>query len=146
MQAERVRICSKNMLKRNLVWSKFVPLQEDASVHDILGAFAKFLLDGTSAPNAVLQQCFDVLMQSQDECMFVFMRRGFETAAGILHSKKPLLDEREKQLLKQVGHEPYWNMPLWTWTEEHHELLSSMETQCRQRDIHGPCIGVWCYR
>lgn len=146
MQSERVRVCSRNMLKRGFKWSKFVPLEREASVQDILNLFAKFLLEGARPPHAVLQQCFDVLLQSQEDCMFVFMRRGHETAAGILRSQKPLLTDREKQLLGELGLEQPWNLPLWTWTEQHHELLASMETQCAQRSMQGPCIGIWCYR
>lgn len=146
MQYERVRVCSRNLLHKGMVWSKFVPLEQDASVQDILNLFAVFLLEGRAPPHAVLRQCFDVLTNSQEDCMFVFMRRGQETAAGILHSHKPLLAEREKELLKQLGNEQPWNVPLWTWTENHHDLMNSMETQCRQRSIQGPCMGIWCYR
>jgi len=146
MQSERVRVCSRNLVKGGMTWSKFVPLEQDASVHDILNLFAIFLLEGRAPPHAVLQQCFDVLLHTQEDCMFVFMRRGDETAAGILHSRKPLLDEREKQLLKQLGVDQTWNVPLWTWTENHYALMESMETQCRQRGVQGPCMGIWCYR
>lgn len=146
MQSERVRVCSRNLLSRGMVWSKFVPLEQEASVQDILRLFATFLLEGAPAPNAELQQCFEILLQTHEDCMFVFMRRGQPTAAGILRSHKPLLGEREKQLLEQLGTEKPWNVPLWTWTEKHHELLSSMESQCSIRSVHGPCMGIWCYR
>lgn len=146
MQAERVRVCSRNMLKRGFTWSKFVPLEHDATVHDILNSFAQFLLEERRPPHAILQQCFEVLAQSQHDCMFVFMRRGHATAAGILRSQKPLLGEREKQLLQQIGEERPWNMPLWTWTEQHHDILASMETQCVRKNVAGPCMGIWCYR
>ena len=146
MQSERVQICSKKLLQRGITWSKFVPLEQEASVEDILSLFAKFILDGTSPPHPILVSCFQTLLQSQNECMFVFMRRGVSKAAGILRSNKPLCSQRELDLLKQVGHTKQWNIPLWTWSEEHHDLLSSMERQCRQQSIAGPCIGVWCYR
>jgi len=146
MQSERVRVCSRNMLKRGCKWTKFVPLEQEASVQDILNLFAKFLLEGTRPPHEVLQQCFDVLLESHEDCMFVFMRRGHEMAAGILRSHKPLLVEREQELVRQLGQEQPWNVPLWTWTEKHHELLSSMETQCARSGMRGPCIGIWCYR
>mgnify|MGYP000865315145 FL=1 len=146
MQAERVQVCSKNLIKRGITWSKFVPLEQEASVHDILRLFALFLLDGTRAPDETLQNCFEVLLNSEDECMFVFMRRGLETAAGILRSSKPLCSSREQELMKIVGHTQQWNVPLWTWTEDHHELLQSMERQCRRNDMRGVCMGIWCYR
>jgi hypothetical protein len=57
MQSERVRVCSKNLIGRGIKWSKFVPLEQEATVHDILGLFAQFLLNGTPAPNATLQTC-----------------------------------------------------------------------------------------
>ena len=61
MQSERVQVCSKNLIKRGITWSKFVPLEQEASVHDILRLFALFLLDGTRAPDETLQNCFEVL-------------------------------------------------------------------------------------
>jgi|TARA_B110001450_G_scaffold256936_1_gene289596 hypothetical protein len=146
MQSERVRVCSKNLIGRGIKWSKFVPLEQEATVHDILGLFAQFLLNGTPAPNATLQTCFEVLLNNEDECMFVFMRRGLETAAGILRSYKPLCSKREQELMKIVGHTQQWNVPLWTWTEDHHELLESMERQCRRNNTRGACMGIWCYR
>lgn len=145
MQAERVQVCSKKLIKRGITWSTFVPLEQEATVHDILGLFARFLFDGTPAPNGTLQTCFDVLRNDEQECMFVFMRRGVETAAGILRSTKPLCSKREQELMKIAGHTQQWNVPLWTWTENHHELLQSMERQCRQNNIRGPCMGIWCY-
>lgn len=146
MQAERVKVCSKNLISRGIKWSKFVPLEQEATVHDILRLFAQYLLDGTHAPNATLQTCFEVLLNNEEECMFVFMRRGYETAAGILRSTKPLCSTREQELMKIVGYTQQWNVPLWTWTEDHHELLQSMETQCRGHNIRGACVGIWCYR
>lgn len=146
MQSERVRVCSKNLIRRGITWSTFVPLEQEANVHDILRLFAQFLLNGTRAPNEVLQNCFEVLQNNADECMFVFMRRGLETVAGILRSTKPLCSKREQELLKIVGRTQQWNVPLWTWTEEHHELLESMDYQCRQNNIRGACMGIWCYR
>lgn len=146
MQAERVKVCSKNLISRGIKWSKFVPLEQEATVHDILRLFAQYLLDGTHAPNATLQTCFEVLLNNEEECMFVFMRRGYETAAGILRSSKPLCSTREQELMKIVGYTQQWNVPLWTWTEDHHELLQSMETQCRGHNIRGACVGIWCYR
>lgn len=146
MQAERVQVCSMNLIKRGMTWSKFVALEQEASVHDILRLFALFLFDGTRAPDETLQTCFEVLLNSEDECMFVFMRRGLETAAGILRSSKPLCSSREQELLKMVGNTQQWNVPLWTWTEDHHELLHSMETQCRRNNMKGICMGIWCYR
>jgi len=146
MQSERVRVCSKNLIRRGIKWSKFVPLEQEVNVYDILRLFAQFMLDGTRAPNRVLQTCFEVLLNNEEECMFVFMRRGCETAAGILRSSKPLCSKREQELMKVVGHDQQWNVPLWTWTEDHHELLESMDKQCRQNNQKGACMGIWCYR
>lgn len=144
MQAERVQITSKQLLAKGCASSWFVPLEVDASVDDILKIFAQFLLDRQPVPYRELQNCFDVLLQSEQDCMFVFMRRGTNEAAGILRSHKPLCSEREKILLKQLGHEIQWNVPLWTWKEMSHTLSEAMEVQCR--NIKGHCMGIWCYR
>lgn len=144
MQAERVQIASRNLLIKGCAASWFVPLTQDASVEDILKVFAQFLIDGQRVNVPMLQNCFDVLLNEECECMFVFMRRGTDQAAGILKSKKPLFTDRERALMQQIGHVTQWNVPLWTWKEQHHELASAMEVQCR--DIQGPCMGIWCYR
>lgn len=144
MQAERVQITSKQLLAKGCTCSWFVPLEVDASVDDILRIFAQFLLDRQRVPYPKLQDCFDTLLQSTEDCMFVFMRRGTDEAAGILRSHKPLCSERERTLLKQLGQEMQWNLPLWTWKETSHTLASAMEIQCQ--NIKGHCMGIWCYR
>lgn len=144
MQSERVQICTRKMLQRPLHASWFVPLEQEASVQDILNLFAQFMLSGNEPPNQILSSAFKTLTQHDDECMFVFMRRGTKKAAGILRSSKPLCSKRELELLNQLGQTQQWNVPLWTWTEEHHQLTQLMETQCRH--IKGPCMGIWCYR
>lgn len=144
MQAERVQIASRNLLQRGCAASWFVPLHFEATVDDVLRVFAQFLIDGQRVNIPMLQNCFDVLMNEDDECMFVFMRRGTDQAAGILKSTKPLFTERERVLMQQIGHDTQWNVPLWTWKEQHHDLAQAMEPQCR--DIRGPCMGIWCYR
>jgi hypothetical protein len=144
MQSERVQICTRRMLQKPCSGSWFVPLEQDASVQDILNLFAQFMLSGNEPPNQILSSVFKTLTQDESECMFVFMRRGSQTAAGILRSSKPLCSKRELELLTQLGQTQQWNIPLWTWTEEHHELTPLMEQQCRH--IKGPCMGIWCYR
>ena len=144
MQAERVQIASRNLLQRGCAASWFVPLNFEATVEDVLRVFAQFLIDGQRVSIPMLQNCFDVLLNEDDECMFVFMRRGTHQAAGILKSTKPLFTERERILMHQTGHDTQWNVPLWTWKEQHHDLAQAMESQCR--DIRGPCMGIWCYR
>ena len=144
MQAERVQITSKKLLSNGCSASWFVPLAQDASIDDILRVFAQFLIDGQRVNIPMLQTCFDVLLQEQNDCMFVFMRRGTDQAAGILKYQKPLFSDREKILMAQIGESPQWNVPLWTWKEKHHELATAMEPQCRE--IYGPCMGIWCYR
>lgn len=144
MQAERVQIASRKLLSKGCVASWFVPLNIDASVDDILRVFAQFLLDGQRVQFPMLQTCFDTLMREQGECMFVFMRRGTDEAAGILKSNKPLFTQREQDLMRLVGQQSQWNVPVWTWKERHHDLSAAMEPQCR--DIKGPCMGIWCYR
>lgn len=144
MQSERVRITSKKLLSRGITASWFVPLTRDATVDDILRIFATFLIDGQRVDIEILQNCFDTLLEQSQDCMFVFMRRGTDQAAGILRSDKPLCSTREQALMRQLGHPVQWNMPLWTWKETCHTLAEAMESQCR--DIQGPCIGIWCYR
>lgn len=144
MQSERVQICTRKMLQRPLHGSWFIPLEQEASVQDILNLFAQFILSGNEPPNPILSSAFKTLTQSDDECLFVFMRRSTTEAAGILRSSKPLCSKRELELLNQLGQSQQWNVPLWTWTEEHHELTQLMENQCRH--IQGPCMGIWCYR
>lgn len=144
MQAERVQIRSRTLLSKGCAASWFVPLTMDASVDDVLRVFAQFLIDGQRVSFPVLQKCFDALLEESDECMFVFMRRGTDEAAGILKSKKPLFSDREQALMKQLGRASQWNVPIWTWKEQHHDLSLAMERQCR--DMQGPCMGIWCYR
>lgn len=144
MQAERVQIASRQLLARGCAASWFVPLTVDASVEDVLRVFAQFLIDGQRVSFPMLQTCFDTLMREENECMFVFMRRGTDQAVGILKSEKPLFSARESALMQQLGEQTRWNVPLWTWKEQHHVLAAAMEPQCR--DIKGPCMGIWCYR
>lgn len=132
------------MLQKGFTASWFVPLEQEVSVHDILKLFAQFLLQGVVAPNLLLQQCFQTLVQSKEECMFVFLKRESTVAVGILSSTKPLYSTREKELLQQLGQTGQSNIPLWTWTEEHHLLGPQMERQCLH--VNGPCMGIWCYR
>lgn len=145
MQAERVEICSARLMEKGVSASWFIPLETDSSADDVLKAFAQYLLDGSTVPNyPILQQCFESLLHEENECMFVFMRRNTDEAVGILRSNKPLCSLREQTLLKQLGIESNWNVPLWTWKEKHASLASSMESQCRT--VSGPCFGIWCYR
>jgi len=144
MQAERVQIASRKLLENGCEAAWFVPLRTDASVDDVLAVFAQFLIDGRRVDFPILQNCFDVLLGEENECMFVFMRRGSDEAVGILKSPKPLFSERERTLLKQLGNRNQWNVPLWTWKEQHCGLAAAMEPQCR--DVRGPCMGIWVYR
>jgi hypothetical protein len=146
MQAERVSICSQRLMSRGVSSSWFVPLETDQTVDDLLAAFAQFLLNGSQVGQyPIIQTCFTTLLNSEDECMFVFMRRYSEDAVGILRSNKPLFSERENTLMRLTGAESNWNVPLWTWKESHYALSESMERQIKH-DIKGPCFGVWCYR
>lgn len=145
MQAERVEICSSRLMGRGVSAQWMIPLETDSSVDDVLSAFARYLLDGSTVENyPILQQIFETLVQSNEECMFVFMRRGTDEAVGILRSEKPLCTQREKTLMKQLGIQSQWNLPLWTWKQKHPILTESMERQCVGH--HGPCFGVWSYR
>lgn len=144
MQAERVQICAHKLLKNGFYASWFIPLTQDASVNDILSIFAQFLIDGNPVPYPLLQDCFNVLLRSKEERMFVFMKRGTTDVAGILRSDKPLHTKRELELLKQTGQTQQWNVPLWTWKDSHFSLTEAMECQCQQ--IKGQCIGIWAYR
>lgn len=145
MQAERVEICSARLMAHGVFWQKLIPLQSDSSADDVLKAFAQYLLDGSPVPGyPTLQQIFETLVRSKEECMFVFMRRGSDEAVGILRSVKPLCSEREQTLMKQLGIQSQWNVPLWTWKEKHPILTECMEKQCSRED--GACFGVWGYR
>jgi hypothetical protein len=145
MQAERVAICSERLMSKGVSSSWFVPLESEQSADDVLEAFAKFLLNGSRVQEyPIIQDCFTTLLNSSDECMFVFMRRGVPYAVGILRSDKPLFSEREQALVNQIG-ENAWNVPLWTWKESSPRLCESMEMQLPP-GMHGPHFGVWCYR
>ena len=146
MQSERVRICTKQFLSKPPINVWFVPLTVDASVHDILRIFAEYTLQRNRLEYPLLQQCFDTLLSPNEECMFVFMRRGTNEAAGILRSPKPLCSERERHLLSQLGESPPWNVPLWTWCEKNDVLNESLEAQCRRKQIRGHCMAIFCYR
>ena len=145
MQAERVEICSARLMERGVSGQWMIPLETDSSVDDVLSAFARYLLNGSTVPNyPILQNIFETLVQSNEECMFVFMRRGTDEAVGILRSEKPLCSQREQTLMKQLGIQSQWNVPLWTWKQKHPSLTESMERQCVNQQ--GPCFGVWSYR
>ena len=144
MQSDRVQSCTRKRLQRPRHASGFGPLDQEATVQDILNLFAQYMLSGDEPPNQILSAAFKTLTHHNDECMFVFMRRGTKKAAGILRSSKPLCSKRELELLNQLGQTQQWNIPLWTWSEEHYELTQLMEQQCRH--IQGPCMGIWCYR
>ena len=145
MQAERVEMCSSRLMSRGVSSSWFIPLQTDECVEDVLNAFALFLLNGSKVERyPIIQTCFETLLHSKDECMFVFMRRWEDKAVGILRSSKPLCTDREKHLLGQLGRQQCWDVPLWTWKESHQILSESMESQCI--NITGHCFGIWLYR
>jgi hypothetical protein len=145
MQAERVELCSSRLMGKGVASSWFIPLQTDDNVEDVLSAFAQFLLNGSKVEQyPIIQTCFETLLNSEHECMFVFMRRWEDKAVGILKSKRPLCTEREKHLMQTLGIKSRWNLPLWTWKESHPSLTESMEKQCR--NMKGHCFGIWCYR
>lgn len=97
MQAERVEICSSRLMGRGVSAQWMIPLETDSSVDDVLSAFARYLLDGSTVENyPILQQIFETLVQSNEECMFVFMRRGTDEAVGILRSEnRSVLKEKK---------------------------------------------------
>ena len=145
MQAERVAICSERLMSKGVTSSWFIPLRSEQTVDDLLAAFADFLLNGSQVSQyPIIQTCFTTLLQTEDECMFVFMRRYSDRAVGILRSNKPLFSDRERILLNRVG-ENVWNLPLWTWKESNQNLCESMEKQLSNLN-HDDCFGVWCYR
>ena len=149
MQAERVNICARKMLTRGCAAVWFIPLVNDATVDDVLKSFAQYM--ATQECEAfraypLLRDMFDTLLQTPEDCMFVFCRRGDNRAAGILRSTAPLCSARERALMQAIGAGQTCDLPLWTWTELHPTLARSMERQCRLRDLKGHCMGVWCYR
>jgi len=145
MQVERVEICAARLMANGVTANWIVPLTSDSTVDDVMATFAQFLVDNSVvSAYPILDSCFKTLVQSTDECMFVFMRKGSDEVLGILRSDKPLCSPRERQLLQQLGHGPQSVLPLWTWRRTHHNLTQSMEYQCRATT--GPCFGIWCYR
>jgi hypothetical protein len=146
MQSERVQICSRKLLQKGFCASWFVPLQTEASVDDIPLLFAKFMMSNEETDFPLLNAAFATLKNNPDDCMFVFMRRYTTKALGILRSNKPMYTPQEKRLLQQLGQDPHWNVPVWTWTESDHRFEQTMEEQCRNRRINGHCMGLWCYR
>lgn len=146
MQAERIQISSQQLLQKGFCASWYVPLDNNASVDDINLLFAKYVSANEETSYPLLNAAFSTLKHSGDECLFVFMRRYTSKALGILSSRKPMLTQRECLLLEQIEQKPRWNLPIWTWTEHHHQLEQTMETQCMTRRVRGHCMGIWCYR
>ena len=149
MQAERVKISARKMLARGCAAVWFIPLVNDATSEHVLKSFAQYMAthecDAFGA-YPLLRDIFDTLLQTSEDCMFVFCRRGDNRAAGILRSSAPLCSARERALMQAIGAGQPWNLPLWTWSETDPTLAHSMESQCRLRDLKGQCMGVWCYR
>lgn len=135
-------------MKNGVHSSWFIPLQTNSTIDDILLLFAQYLMtrDGglpefTQYP--LLKMCFEALLTEENECMFVFMRRGTHNAAGILRSVKPLCSAREQTLMAQLGISNQWNVPLWTWKESNPTMQWEMEKQCPDQKLY---MGIWCYR
>ena len=81
-------------------------------------------------------------MNEDDECMFVFMRRGTDQAAGILTTKPLFIEEKEYSCNKSAMIPN--GMFRYGHGKNNIDLAQAMEPQCR--DIRGPRMGIWCYR
>ncbi len=146
MQTERIKIRSKKLLQKGFCASWYVPLENNASVDDINMLFVRYISSNEETSYPLLNAAFSTLKNSNEECMFVFMRRYTSTALGLLNSRKAMLTHRERSLLEQIEKKAIWNLPIWTWTENHHQFEETMEAQCRLRRVRGHCMGIWCYR
>ena len=147
MQQERVQIIAKQMVQKNDKTVYIVPHPSHAAtVNDITGLFAKYMMDSVDTGFPVLTAAFRTLKHTSTETLFIFVKRYQNEVLAIMRSKKVLYSSTEIALLKQTGQENPYNYPLFTFKEYNVNFEAAMEQLCRNRDIQGPCYGVFCYR
>jgi hypothetical protein len=147
MQQERVQIIAKQMVQKNDKTVYIVPHPSPtATVNDITGLFGKYMMDSVDTGFPVLTAAFRTLKHTSTETLFVFVKRYQNEVLGIIRTQKVLFSLPEIALLKQTGQENPYNYPLFTFKEYNVNFEAAMEQLCRNRDIQGPCYGVFCYR
>ena len=147
MQQERVQIIAKQMVQKNDKTVYIVPHPTHAStVNDITGLFAKYMMDSVDTEYPVLTAAFRTLKHTSTETLFIFVKRYQNEVLAIMRSNKVLFSSTEIALLKQTGQENPYNYPLFTFKEYNVNFEAAMEQLCRNKDIKGPCYGVFCYR
>jgi hypothetical protein len=135
------------MVQKNDKTVYIVPHPTHAStVNDITGLFAKYMMDSVDTEYPVLTAAFRTLKHTVNETLFVFVKRYQNEVLAIMRSKKVLFSTTEIALLKQTGQENPYNYPLFTFKEHNVNFEAAFEEQCRNKDIQGPCYGVFCYR
>jgi len=147
MQEERVQIIVKQMVQKNDKTVYIVPHPSHAAtVNDITGLFAKYMMDNVDTEYPVLTAAFRTLKHTVAETLFVFVKRYQNEVLGIIRTQRVLYSQIELSLLKQTGQENPYNYPLFTFKEHNVNFEAAFEEQCRNKDIQGPCYGVFCYR
>jgi hypothetical protein len=147
MQEERVQIIVKQMVQKNDKTVYIVPHPSHAStVNDITGLFAKYMMDNVDTEYPVLTAAFRTLKHTVAETLFVFVKRYQNEVLGIIRTQRVLYSQIELSLLKQTGQENPYNYPLFTFKEDNVNFEAAFEEQCKNKDIQGPCYGVFCYR
>ena len=135
------------MVQKNDKTVYIVPHPSHAStVNDITGLFAKYMMDSVDTEYPVLTAAFRTLKHTSTETLFIFVKRYQNEVLAIMRSNKVLFSSTEIALLKQTGQENPYNYPLFTFKEYNVNFEAAMEQLCRNRDIQGPCYGVFCYR
>jgi hypothetical protein len=146
MQQERVKIIAKQMVHRNIKTAFIVKHPSPSStVSEIVGLFGKYMVDNVETDYPVLNAAFRTLKHTNDETLFVFVKRNKNDVLGILRSNRVLYNQKELKLLGKIGKTPY-NYPLFTFNETHVHFEASVETICRNRHVLGPCFAIFCYR
>lgn len=146
MQEERVNFIAKQMVQENIktVYTVKHP-SHSSNVSDIAGLFGKYMVDNVETDYPVLNAAFRTLKHTNDETLFVFVKRNKNDVLGILRSNRVLYNQKELKLLGKIGKTPY-NYPLFTFNETNVHFEASVETICRNRHVLGPCFAIFCYR
>jgi hypothetical protein len=135
------------MVQKNDKTVYIVPHPSHAStVNDITGLFGKYMMDSVETDFPVLTAAFHTLKHSENETLFIFVKRYQNDVLGIIRTKKVLYSAKELTLLRQTGQNNPYNYPLFTFKEHNVNFEAAMEQLCRNRDVSGPCYGIFCYR
>ena len=147
MQQERVQIIAKKIVQKNDKTVYIVPHPSHTStVNDIVGLFGKYMVDNVDTEYPVLTAAFHTLKHTNNETLFVFVKRNQNEVLGIIRTRKVLYSAKELTLLEQTGQESPYNYPLFTFRENNVNFEAAFEEQCRNSDVSGPCFGIFCYR